>query len=570
MKKRPLIGLISPVLARNHTRNIVRGAIAQAHGCGCDVIVLAPLIHFTYCTKDHAAAEEDIFSLIGSGGFDGFLYIKDDTTMGSEVIRRLEERLVQSHQYVMTVDEREHPVFDSTQYDDYDDFGRIVEHLIEVHGYRRIHCLTGPADSFQARTRLRAYQDKMSEHGLFYDESCYTYGTFWVDSAMAYAESLLSGERAMPEAIVCGNDIMAMSLIKTLQAGGIRVPEDVAVTGYDGFPFSANVEVTLTTYARNHFQLGADAVRRLFRNMTGIVCSKVRRPDSGLLIGNSCGCTSIPARQLLPDASAAVPKMWEEDVFADDMAFDLSLAESVPDALHRALRHSRILYQVKGLQIYLFGKQDALHLAASCGSDGMPEPLSPTQPAVTAASQFLRGSDAPEVLFLSPLHLHRQRFGMIALSFEAPDRVYDRNYLHFVSTLETTLARFQEMPPEPALSGSAILRNTRLGQISTKLHKVHENLTNAPELQWSVEMLCLETGLPRSTLQKHYKELFGVSIFEDLIRIRVERAKQLLQDTSLSLTEISARCGYTTESYFMKQFKKLTGMTPSEYRRSLR
>ena len=103
---------------------------------------------------------------------------------------------------------------------------------------------------------------------------------------------------------------MAMSLIKSLQAEGIRVPDDVAVTGYDGFPFAANVDVMLTTYARNHFHLGADAVRRLYRNMTGLLCSKVHRPKSGFLLGNSCGCTSIPTKQLLSDSTATVPRMW--------------------------------------------------------------------------------------------------------------------------------------------------------------------------------------------------------------------------------------------------------------------
>ena len=77
----------------------------------------------------------------------------------------------------------------------------------------------------------------------------------------------------MPEAIVCGNDVMAVALIKALISRGVRVPDDVEVTGYDGYPFTANVDVTLTTYVRNNFQLGADAVRRLHRNLTGLLCS---------------------------------------------------------------------------------------------------------------------------------------------------------------------------------------------------------------------------------------------------------------------------------------------------------
>lgn len=443
MQKRPLIGIVTSLLARNHMRNIVRGAIAQARACGCDVIVLAPLVHFTCNTSEHELAEREIYQLIESEDFDGFLYVKDDTTMENEVITQIEQLLLNSNKFIMTVDEREHPVFDSTQYDDYDDFSKVVEHLIEVHGYRRIYCLTGPEDSFQAQTRLRAWQDMMEQYDLYYDETYYDYGTFWYDSAIAYAGRLISGELPMPEAVVCGNDIMAMSLIKSLQAEGIRVPDDVAVTGYDGFPFAANVDVMLTTYSRNHFQLGADAVRRLYRNMTGLLCSKVHRHESGFLIGNSCGCTSIPAKQLLSDLTSAVPRMWEEEMFGDSMAFDLAQAKTVPELLHRAIFHSRILYLMQSLRIYLYDEDGQYRLEASCLADGVPETDSGKILPDTVAS-FLQSSSQPEILFLSPLHLNARQFGMISISYGEHDWVYDQSYLHFVSDFEIALDRLPD------------------------------------------------------------------------------------------------------------------------------
>lgn len=569
MHQRPLIGIVTSLLARNHMRNIVRGAIAQARVCGCDVIVLAPLVHFINSTPEHRLAEREIYQLIASEDFDGFLYVKDDTTMGNEVITQIEQLLLDSNKFIMTVDEREHPVFDSTQYDDYDDFSKVVEHLIEVHGYRRIYCLTGPEDSFQAQTRLRAWQDMMEQHGLHYDETYYAYGTFWYDSAVAYANRLLSGELPMPEAVVCGNDIMAMSLIKSLQAEGIRVPDDVAVTGYDGFPFAANVDVMLTTYARNHFHLGADAVRRLYRNMTGLLCSKVHRPKSGFLLGNSCGCTSIPTKQLLSDSTATVPRMWEEKVFGDNMASDLAQVKTVPDLLRRALLHSKTLYLMQSVRIYLYEADKQCRLAASCLADGVPKTDSRNILQNTAAS-FLQSSDQPAVLFLSPLHLNARQFGMISISYGEHNWVYDQSYLHFVSDLEIALDRLPDhgtdvisAQPEPAnIRNRATMRK--------KLDQLRSTLRNSPNLPWTIEMLCLESGIPKSTLQKYYKQFFGKSVFEELIGFRVEMAKQLLAETDLTLREVAVRCGYSTESYFMKQFKNITGITPTAYRHSIK
>ena len=76
-----------------------------------------------------------------------------------------------------------------------------------------------------------------------------------------------------PEAVVCGNDTMAYKLIEELEKGGIRVPEDMAVTGYDGIDdgieHNSRLSVPLTSYRRDNFQLGADCMRRLYRYITG-------------------------------------------------------------------------------------------------------------------------------------------------------------------------------------------------------------------------------------------------------------------------------------------------------------
>ncbi len=559
MKKKPLIGIVTPILARDHIRSIVRGALAQINACGCDCIVLAPLCHLTQCAADHAAVERSIYRLIQSGAFDGFLYVKDDTTMGDEVTAEVESLLLLSNKYVMTVDEREHPVFDSTQYDDYDDFSKVVRHLIEVHGYRKIYCLTGPEFLFQAQTRLKAYQDQMSEHGLYFDESYYSYGTFWIDCAIEYAEKIVSGQLSRPEAVVCGNDAMAAALINELMNSGIKVPEDIAVTGYDGFRL-AEMKVSLTTYDRNHYQLGADSVRRLYRNMTGILCNKVNRPENGFIIGNSCGCSSVPARQLIESQSEIVPEEWREKMFCDDLAFDLAQAQSVAEVLHKSIYHSKKLYKLGDLRIYLDDDNNCLSCKASLENGTKITEKSFSSDDVT---EFLRGSESSEILFLSPLHFGKRSFGIVSLSFAEYDRLYDENYLRFIANTEIALDR--QLYTEKRISDDTP-HSLRQKEIRQKMTELRQKLMNEPELSWTVDKMSRTIGMGRSTIQKHYKSCFGKSIFEELIQFRVELAKRLLKDTTLSLTEITVRCGYSTESYFMKQFKNVTGSTPTEFR----
>ena len=160
--------------------------------------------------------------------------------------------------------------------------------------------------------------------------------------------------------------------------------------------------------------------------------------------------------------------------------------------------------------------------------------------------------------------MHERVFGLIALTFATRERIYDRNYLHFVSDLETALDRMMQQESAPDAS---VRQNGRREQYE-KLTELRKQLQEDPGQPWTVERMCQVSGMSRSTLHRHYRGCFGSSVFEDLIRFRVELAKRLLRETALPLGEIAARCGYSSESYFMKQFKSVTGVTPTAYRSS--
>lgn len=85
-----------------------------------------------------------------------------------------------------------------------------------------------------------------------------------------------------------------------------------------------------------------------------------------------------------------------------------------------------------------------------------------------------------------------------------------------------------------------------------------------------MEALAARIGLSGSYLQALYKTEFGVSIGEDIIRGRLDRAKYLLANSETPVASVAEASGYRCEAHFMRQFKRLTGMTPGEYRRSTR
>lgn len=83
-----------------------------------------------------------------------------------------------------------------------------------------------------------------------------------------------------------------------------------------------------------------------------------------------------------------------------------------------------------------------------------------------------------------------------------------------------------------------------------------------------VAELARRVGLSESRFYVLYKALFGIPPAADLIYARIERAKNLLSQTACSVGEAARLTGYTNEYHFIRQFKRMTGMTPGKYRTS--
>lgn len=91
-------------------------------------------------------------------------------------------------------------------------------------------------------------------------------------------------------------------------------------------------------------------------------------------------------------------------------------------------------------------------------------------------------------------------------------------------------------------------------------------LQSQPYKKVRSEELAAEFGISNSYFQHLYTEFFSISFQADLIQIRITYAKELIQNTDSTIEQIADSCGYSNEVHFYRQFRKLTGMTPKEYR----
>ena len=100
-----------------------------------------------------------------------------------------------------------------------------------------------------------------------------------------------------------------------------------------------------------------------------------------------------------------------------------------------------------------------------------------------------------------------------------------------------------------------------------RIAKALQHLHNDLHLTWTLEKMAEAVGMSRAAFAKRFKELVGQAMFEYLTALRVQHAKELLQETKLPVYEIAGRVGYESDLAFTKTFKKYVGTTPTRYRK---
>jgi LacI family transcriptional regulator len=167
----------------------------------------------------------------------------------------------------------------------------MTRHLLAV-GHRRIAFICGPTDNFDACERLRGYRDALAAAGAGPEWT--VQGAFDEASGHAAGEAFAAGER--PDAVFAANDMMALGCLFALRKAGLRVPEDIAVAGFDDVPMARYVNPALTTMHVDIASLGARALGLLLQH-----------PDLG---GDAAvpGDTSALVPQLVVRESSAVPE----------------------------------------------------------------------------------------------------------------------------------------------------------------------------------------------------------------------------------------------------------------------
>jgi DNA-binding LacI/PurR family transcriptional regulator/anti-anti-sigma regulatory factor/putative methionine-R-sulfoxide reductase with GAF domain len=167
----------------------------------------------------------------------------------------------------------------------------IVTHFIEAHGYHRIAFVCGPENNPEAMLRYRAYADVLAKHDIPLDPDLVAPGNFRHETGIEAVRLLLDERKVSFEAVVASNDWMAFGVLRALEERGMRVPQDVALGGFDDATEAMASRPALTTVRQPIRELGWASVGALLKLLAGEQVPEQTMLPVKLVVRQSCGCS---------------------------------------------------------------------------------------------------------------------------------------------------------------------------------------------------------------------------------------------------------------------------------------
>ena len=254
---------------------LIRGMEHAARRRGYALLISASLV----------GGAENLVSRM-AGHVDGFAVMS--RTASNEDLEVISRRLP----VVVLAGPREIDRLDHIEVANHDGQYQLTRHLITVHGLTGLAFVGGQADSPDAEARFAGYRQACQEAGLPVPDEPDIRAALTRADGRAAVVTLAARPDGLPQGLVLANDQMAVGAMEQLAALGVRVPQDIAVTGFDGIPLGRMVRPSLTTVRQPMRQMGEDAVDLLTTRLAG----SEREPVSlmlpvSLALRESCGCT---------------------------------------------------------------------------------------------------------------------------------------------------------------------------------------------------------------------------------------------------------------------------------------
>lgn len=231
-------------------------------------------------------AETEVFDLVPYDKVD-VVVIMDEKIKCPDVSRKIIAE-AGAHGVPVIVVDGDYENVSTVRYDYAGGFDGVVRHVIEYHNVKKPHFMAGKKNNVFSDERIAVFKKVLADNGMAFDESMVSYGDFWALPCRAATEELLKRDE-LPDAIICANDIMAINVCDVLVQAGIRVPEDMLVSGFDGIDEAFTSPTGITTAKCDSDELAHAVMDALMEVLSGN--GNIEKKILPRFISNeSCGC----------------------------------------------------------------------------------------------------------------------------------------------------------------------------------------------------------------------------------------------------------------------------------------
>jgi LacI family transcriptional regulator len=273
------LGLLVPTLTWPWILEVLRGVAEEIERSGYSLIL--------YTTAGGEDSERAFMSeVIPAGAVDGLALV---IPLG---MLDYVERLAKGGLPIVAVDDRGHyPDLPTVATTNIEGGRSATSHLIEQ-GRKRVAMLNGPHDFGCNRDRLAGYRSALQEAGLRFDPKRLVDSDFKESGGASAMAALLAADPKL-DAVFVANDVMAFGAMRALRNAGRRVPDDVAVVGFDDVPASAMTHPPLTTVRQPLYEMGRTAASMVMAAVRGEpIAKRVELPTSLVVRESSVGSSA--------------------------------------------------------------------------------------------------------------------------------------------------------------------------------------------------------------------------------------------------------------------------------------
>ena len=239
-----------------------------------------------YWEEDRQATEKYIFDLIPYQYIDAAIIM--DEKIKSHKIAKKVISCSSDYSIPVVVADGHYEGASCITYDYEKGFESVVRHIIEDHKVKRPHMMAGHPNNKFSDNRIDVFKKVLKENNIEFDNSMISYGHFWAEPCRLATKTLLD-RGDLPDAIICANDIMAITVTEMLIEAGHKVPEDVIISGFDGYDEIYFTSPKITTASCDILTLAdytADVTLKAIS--TGETYSESITPH--FIANESCGC----------------------------------------------------------------------------------------------------------------------------------------------------------------------------------------------------------------------------------------------------------------------------------------